>query len=376
MDPKDIEDLFERYVNGKATPEERALVETWYLTSSDKKADIPQGQAETDQQESLNTILSQINPVRHLWPRIAAAASILLIISIGSWFFLLHKNISANQYANNRVIRKQIVPGGNKAFITLSDGTNIALGDAKAGKLAEQGHVQISQTKDGQIHYSGIGPAIGQSAGDQVMYNTAFTPRGGQYEFVLADGTKVWLNASSSIRFPVAFTGNERRVQITGEAYFEVAHNAAMPFRVEARGQTVEVLGTHFNVNAYDDEASVKTTLLEGSVKVSTPGGSKIIRPGEQSDFKDGKLKVSEVDVDNVVAWKNGYFSFKDDDLRTVMRQIGRWYDVDIIYEGNLPERRFSGEIARNLNIAQMLDVLTFKNVHYKITGNQITIKP
>jgi ferric-dicitrate binding protein FerR (iron transport regulator) len=375
MDPQEIENLFERYNNGEATPEERALVETWYLTYGGKKTDPLPGQVKTDQQESLNELLSQINPERRLWPRFAAAASILLFISIGGWLFISHKKSQDNQYAANQVARKQILPGGNKAIITLSDGTNITLGDAKIGLLATQGNTQIDQTQHGQIRYAAT-EASDTKSSNALMYNTASTPRGGQYQLVLSDGTKVWLNASSSIRFPVVFKGSERRVQITGEAYFEVAHNAAMPFRVEARGQTVEVLGTHFNVNAYDDEASVKTTLLEGSVKVTAEGGSATIKPGEQADLKDGKLSVDEVDVGDVVAWKNGYFSFKDDDLKGVMRQISRWYDVDITYDGNIPERKFSGEIARNTNISQMLDILTFKKIHYKITGNQIIIKP
>lgn len=375
MDPQEIKNLLERYNNGEATPEERALVETWYLTHGANKADPFPGQVQADQQESLKALLSQINPVRRLWPRIAAAASILLVLGLGGWFFLLHKKIPVNQYANKPVVRKQIVPGGNKATITLADGTSIALGDTKIGRLATQGNTQIDQTKDGQIRYA-TARASDNKASDAIMYNTASTPRGGQYQFVLSDGTKVWLNASSSIRFPVVFKGSERRVQITGEAYFEVAHNAAMPFRVEARGQTVEVLGTHFNVNSYDDEASVKTTLLEGSVKVTAQGGSATIKPGEQSDLKDGKLSVAEVDVDDVVAWKNGYFSFKDDDLKAVMRQISRWYNVDVSYDGNIPQRNFSGQIARNTNISQMLDILAFKKIHYKITGDQITIRP
>lgn len=374
MDSKDLENLFERYTNGQATPEERALVETWYLTNGNKTIDPVPEQVLADQQESLKELLSQINPVRRLWPRIAAAASILLIIGLSGWFFLLHNKAPVSQYANNYA-RKQIVPGGNKAIITLNDGTNITVGDAKTGRLATQGNMQIDQTQDGEISYSQAG-VINNKSSDALMYNTASTPRGGQYELVLSDDTKVWLNASSSIRFPVVFRGIERRVQITGEVYFEVAHNAAMPFRVEAGGQVVEVLGTHFNVNAYNDEASVKTTLLEGSVKVTAQGASTTIKPGEQADLKDGKFSVNEVDVDDVVAWKNGYFSFKDDDLRAVMRQISRWYNVDITYNGNIPQRKFSGEIARNTNISQMLDILSFKKIHYKISGDQITIRP
>lgn len=374
MDPKEVENLFERYINGEATPEEQALVEAWYLTHGDKGTAPLAKQVEADRQETLTSLLSQIQRKRLLWPRIAAAASILVFMGVGLWFFVLHKKLPNRQPAVNSLAQKTIVPGGNKATITLSNGATVVLNNNQTGRLATQGNMQINQTQDGQIRYTDAGADGNNSA--ELMYNTATTPRGGQYEFVLSDGTKVWLNASSSIRFPVAFKGNERRVQITGEVYFEVAHNAAMPFRVEARGQTVEVLGTHFNVNAYDDEASVKTTLLEGSVRVTAQGAGATIKPGEQSELKDGKISVSDVDVDNVVAWKNGYFSFKDDNLQAVMRQISRWYDVDVAYDGNIPERRFSGEIARNANISQILEILAFKKIHYKITGGLITMAP
>jgi len=370
MNSKDIESLFERYVNSEATPEEQAMVETWYLTYKGKGAAPLPGQIEADQEESLNYLLSKVHRRKPLWPKLAAAASVLIFVGVSMWFFVLNKRSPEKHYVTNAVFAKHIIPGGNKATITLSNGTTVVLNGTHIGKLAMQGNTQISQTQNGQISYS---KADAKSSGE-LLYNTATTPRGGQYEFVLSDGTKVWLNASSSIKFPVTFRGNERRVQITGEAYFEVAHNAAMPFRVEAHGQTVEVLGTHFNINAYEDESSVKTTLLEGSVKVSAQGASKVIKPGEQSELKNGKLGVSEVDVNDAVAWKNGYFSFKDDDLRAFMRQISRWYDIDVNYEADIPERRFSGEIARNANISQILDILSFKKIHYKTTDNQLII--
>lgn len=370
MNSEDIESLFDRYTNGEATPEEKALVETWYFTYIGKGTEPLPGQLEADREESLKYLLSRVYHRKPLWPKMAAAASILIFVGISMWFFMLNKKSPEKHYVSNAVFSKYVVPGGNKATITLSNGATVILNGTQIGKLAMQGSTQISQTQNGQINYSKAG---NESSGEP-MYNTATTPRGGQYEFVLSDGTKVWLNASSSIRFPVTFGGNERRVQITGEAYFEVAHNAAMPFRVEAHGQTVEVLGTHFNVNAYEDEASVKTTLLEGSVKVSAQGVSKTIKPGEQSELKDGKLSINEVDVNDAVAWKNGYFSFKDDDMRAFMRQISRWYDIDVSYEANIPERRFSGEIARNANISQILDILSFKKIHYKTTNNQLII--
>lgn len=207
-------------------------------------------------------------------------------------------------------------------------------------------------------------------------YNTAATPRGGQYEFILSDGTKVWLNAASSIRFPVAFPKNERKVQVTGEAYFEVASNPNSPFFVETQGQTIQVLGTSFNVNAYDDEQSVRTTLLTGSVNVTAQGISKRLQPGEQARYENGNLSIGVADVGNVIAWKNGYFSFKDDDMHSVMRQIARWYNIDVSYEGQIPDRNFSGEISRNVNLSQILEILTFKKIHYRISETTLTITP
>ena len=209
-----------------------------------------------------------------------------------------------------------------------------------------------------------------------VAYNTLTTPRGGQYHLTLSDGTSVWLNAASSIKYPIAFTGNERRVEITGEVYFEVEHNAAKPFRVICNGQTVEDLGTHFNINAYNDENAVKTTLLEGSVNVSAAGKNKMLKPGEQAQLQHGNIRIADVDVNKVAAWKNGLFQFNDDNIRDIMRQLGRWYDVDIKYEGNLPDWEFSGAIPRNANLSQVLDILSFVKVHFRIDGKTIVVKP
>jgi ferric-dicitrate binding protein FerR (iron transport regulator) len=393
MTDKELAKLLDRYMNGVSSDEETCeLFE--YIDNPHNEHQIKETIGDALHNEPgidalpvhrLNAILSQIleheTPVAKLpqgrqkrhWPPIAVAASILLVIGLGGWFFLLHKKIPFSQYTNNTVARKQIVPGGNKAIITLSYGTNITLGNAKIGRLATQGNTQIDQTKNGPIRY--VAKRIADSKpSDALMYNTASTPRGGQYEFVLSDGTKVWLNASSSIRFPVVFKGSERRVQITGEAYFEVVHDAAKPFRVEARGQTVEVLGTHFNVNSYDDEASVKTTLLEGSVKVTAEGCNAIIKPGEQSDLKDGKLSVNKVDVDGVVAWKNGYFIFDNEDIRSVMKLISRWYDVDVTYHLS-KNVRVGGTFSKAENLDHLLKSFELiGNIHCDLNERRIIV--
>jgi ferric-dicitrate binding protein FerR (iron transport regulator) len=213
----------------------------------------------------------------------------------------------------------------------------------------------------------------------EVLYNTLTTPRGGQYQLVLPDGSKVWLNAASAISYPTAFTGSERKVEIKGEAYFEIAKNTAMPFIVKVNDAQVQVLGTHFNINAYSDEDAIKTTLLEGAVKVTKDAASTLLKPGQQAILgrSSNEIRVQEnTDLDAVLAWKNGYFSFNQTDLATIMRQIARWYDVDIVYSDKVPERRFGGEIPRNTNAAEVLKMLEESKVHFRIEGRKVIVLP
>ncbi|MDO3627511.1 FecR family protein [Mucilaginibacter sp. BT774] len=373
MQPQDIEDLIERYNKGLTTPEENALVESWYLKYRHDDPYLSHFQLEDDQKESLGRLLNEIGGsskkirVSHF----AIAASILIFLVAGI-YFLVTNNKPPQRIAINKPKKQDVAPGGNKAILTLGDGSTIALNSAKIGKLARQGNIIIKKAADGQISYQDV--VVTFHGSKDIIYNTAATPQGGQYQFILSDGTKVWLNAASSIKYPVVFDGSERRVELTGEAYFEVAHNAKKPFKVISNGQTVEVLGTHFDINAYNDEQGIKTTLLEGSVKVSAEGMSNIIKPGEQARFEHGAINVTNVDLDAVVAWKNGFFFFDDNNIQEVMRQLARWYGVEIKYEGQLPSRRFSGEISRNVNLSQILDILSFKKIHYKIEGKTIVV--
>ena len=373
MQPQDIEDLIERYNSGMTTPAENALVESWYLKYKHGDPYLSQEQLEEDQKESLDNLLNEIQgrTKRIQLSRWAIAASILFFMAVGGYFFTINNN-SRRQIAAVKPQKQDVAPGGNKAILTLGDGSTIVLNGAKIGKLARQGNIIIKKAAAGQISYRDV--VVDFHPSKNIIYNTAATPQGGQYQFILADGTKVWLNASSSIKYPVVFNGNERRVELTGEAYFEVAHNAKKPFKVISNGQTVEVLGTHFNINAYNDEQAVKTTLLEGSVKVSAGKVSNIIKPGQQARFDHGLIDVMNVDADEVVAWKNGFFFFEDNNIQEVMRQLSRWYGVEIKYEGQLPSRRFSGEISRNVNLSQILDILSFKQIHYKIDGKTIIV--
>jgi ferric-dicitrate binding protein FerR (iron transport regulator) len=268
------------------------------------------------------------------------------------------------------------LPGGNKAILTLANGRQITLTGARNGTLAVQGAVAINKTADGRIIYNSSNEATSGHAA-ATTYNTMTTPRGGQYQVVLPDGSKVLLNAASSLTYPTTFNGNERKVELTGEAYFEVAHNASKPFKVSSNGQTVEVLGTHFNINAYKDEPAIKTTLLEGKVKVTANTLNKVhfLEPGQQSVFNAQTFAVNQVETEGVVAWTNGQFVFEDDNIQYIMRTVSRWYDVDVTYNGTAPDDIFGGSVSRFNNISEVLKTLQLTGkVHFEIEGRKIIV--
>lgn len=313
---------------------------------------------------------------KYVWLRIAAAA--LLFISIGG-YFLLHRAKPAQQIARQPV--NNILPGHNQATLTLANGKKITLTRGLSGKLAQQGGTLIQVNDKNAIAYT----STSADANAPVEYNTLSTAKGEEspYPLVLPDGTKVWLNALSSITFPTAFNGKDRIVKVTGEAYFEVVHNRNKPFKVTVKGQTIQDIGTHFNINAYDDEPAIKTTLLEGSVKVSLANSpsagernSVTLTPGQQSVIHRGNnsINVKEIDIDDAVAWKNGMFSFNDADIKSIMRQLARWYNVEVAYPGNIPQLTFSGGIGRDLTLQQVLKVLEKSDVHFKIDNKKIIV--
>lgn len=316
----------------------------------------------------------EIMKSRKLW---MAAASVMIILIAGlSWFYFNsgRGNINSGHIVKNNTPEHDIAPGGNKATLTLADGSTIVLDSAQNGMLTQQGNAKVVKLQDGKVAYDQLAISNKQLA---IQYNTITTPRGGQYQLTLADGSRVWLNAASSITFPTAFTGDTRDVNITGEAYFEVAHDASMPFHVRVNKMDVEVLGTHFNVNAYEDEGEIKTTLLRGSVKVHEGDNAVIISPGEQAVETGRSLDIKKgVNVDEVVAWKNGFFYFNKADVKTVMRQLSRWYDVDVIYKGVIPEREFEGEMQRDLKLSQVLKLLSQNKINFEINGKQLIVKP
>jgi ferric-dicitrate binding protein FerR (iron transport regulator) len=313
---------------------------------------------------------------RRLFTGIAAA--VILALGTCLYFLSLHKpSKEVAKITPAPSLKNDVPPGGNKAILTLSDGSQIALDSATTGVLPNQGNTRILKIKSGQLAYQTTASDKRQAA-SEVAYNTISTPRGGQYQLVLADGTKVWLNASSSLRYPVAFAGKERSVELTGEGYFEVEKDEAMPFKVKVNAMEVDVLGTHFNVNAYSDESTIKTTLLEGAVKIKNSHAANILSPGQQAQIaEDGRISiVNNVDMDEVVAWKDGYFQFNQADLKNIMRQISRWYDVDIRYEGGIPDRKFGGDISRTANISEVLNILKISQVHFRIEGRTLILTP
>ncbi|WP_119079130.1 FecR family protein [Chitinophaga alhagiae] len=379
--------LVNRYFNGTCTEDEQKELARWIDTAGNDSAlkelleEAWSGyQPDVSMPEDMSgRILSAVfvqekpvaAPLRRLqrwWP--AAAAAVMLLLA-GAGYLLRGKD-AVSPVAELPRYRNEVPAGGNKAVLTLGDGTVITLDSAANGVLARQGNINVVKTANGQLSYQGH-----NSFGNVNEFNTMRTPRGGEYRLTLPDGTLVWLNAASSITFPVAFASSERAVKVTGEVYFEVAHNPAKPFRVTAGNTTVEVLGTHFNINAYQEEEAVRTTLLEGAVKISTRYERTVLDPGQQARVTSaGRMSVADnVDLDEVMAWKNGYFQFNDADMASVMRQLANWYDITVTYEdGWVPERSFGGGMQRSLPLTKVLKILEENNVRFKIEGRNITV--
>lgn len=334
---------------------------------------------------------SQVSYIGYRWTRYAAA--IILMIGIGAGIYSYKHSFGKKQA---EVAIAEIVPGGNKAVLVLEDGRKIALDEAGKGEIARQANMIISKTGDGQLVYDISASAAPAIAAKQKQYNAVTTPRGGQYRIVLPDGSKVWLNAASSLRYPTKFDDQCRLVELDGEAYFEInqlktkvsGKEKRIPFRVVSGEHVVEVLGTHFNVSSYEDERMITTTLLEGKVRVvrAEPGEPRkkqvavMLNPGEQSVMslrepeKIREISVRPVDTEETVAWKNGQFQFRDADLHTIMRQIARWYDVDVQFQGNMPVTKFRGKISRDVPVSELLKILHTSGVNFKTEGRKIII--
>lgn len=387
--------LFNRYYQKTATEAERKelfllmenmgddaladLTKEAYAAADGAAWETDEGKAAAILQRILGGEAPQAAPRRtkifSLWSRVAVAASLLLVV--GSVVYFTQKGKSepvATHTPKPKVVARDAEPGTNKAVLTLGDGSTIVLNDAGNGTLAEQGGIEVSKTADGQIVYKARGA---QNASGAVVINKVSTPRGGQFQVVLPDGSKAWLNAASSLSFPTAFNAEKREVSMTGEVYFEIEKSKA-PFVVASPKGDIQVLGTHFNVMAYDDEKAMETTLLEGSVKLTSGAASRILKPGEQAvSAAPGELKLNAaVDVDEVMAWKNGLFNFNDGSIESVMRQVSRWYDVDVVFEGKLPQKQLTGNISRNVKASEVLAMLNYTGINFKIQGKKIIVTP
>lgn len=308
------------------------------------------------------------------WFRIAAVVVILLSFL---FYFVNTGKTDLHLKANpeTKDLKALIVPGGNKAVLTLSNGEKVALDQLGTEALTKESGVQIKKTRKGEIIYDA--PRMGRS--ETVAFNKIETPRGGEYQVILADGTRVWLNAASSLSYPTAFNGSKREVRLTGEAYFEVAKSRNKPFFVQVNGTTIEVLGTHFNITSYSDESNLTTTLLEGSVNVTKNGHQTLLKPGQQAVVTrtSDHINVSSADIPATMAWKNGYFLFRDEDIKSIMKKISRWYDIEVEYRGNVEEQKFGGTFYRSKSFSELLHYLEkLGSLHFKIEGRRVIVTP
>ncbi len=392
MTNKEVEKLLEKYNAGKSSEEDKILLESWYLQYSGKDFDLQLEELSLLKEASWHhvdpqqqkIIIKQSTPSR-IWLNYAAAILAVCIISLGLLFYFNpEQDLKVPEIA---IVNHDLSPGTHRATLTLHDGTVVSLDDSATGVIAQEQGVKISKTAEGQIVY--LVTAKTNTTSKKEKYNQITTPKGGQYQVILPDGTKVWLNAASSLKYPEQFDLQTRSVELHGEAYFEVksrksASGKNIPFLVKTFSQTVEVLGTQFNINAYDDENDVKTTLIEGLVQVSSQGSTKAITskkantvllyPNQQSVLTENAFNVLDVNAQESIAWKNGYFIFDHANLETVMRQLSRWYDVEIIYKGNSSSETFTGKFQRNMNLLKVLEILEFAQVKFKIEGKKMII--
>ncbi len=406
-----VEELFNKYYSKKATPEERAaflslvadptqegrikeMIEKTFYT---KEPELPYDL------DSLDAIFTNIiglsdrnapaiEPVGQS-PVVTAeepevtrmfayrkfyyvAAAVLIAIIMGGIYYWgsYQSGKPAGGITRPATAKTDALPGGNKATLTLANGAVIVLDNAHNGSLAQQGGTSVIKLDSGQLAYNNNV----KDNSVKGLFNTISTPRGGQYQVVLPDGSKVWLNAASSIHFPVAFTGKERNVELTGEAYFDVKKDKDKPFAIAVNGVQVLVMGTEVNVMAYADEPEMKATLISGSVKVRQGAIERFLKPGQEAALNNqtSAIQIREADTDGAVAWTKGQFQFSGADIPTIMRQLSRWYDVEVRYEGDIPERQITGEAPRNITLSRLLKILSMNDVHFTIDKNKITVKP
>ncbi|PYF71506.1 FecR family protein [Pedobacter nutrimenti] len=373
---KDPGELLDKYNLGQCTEQEKAIVESWYLSLGGPGApDHSSEGIEETKKEVWRALAGSSSKGRSfkLWYRLIAAAVVLIAALLFVFYPTGRRNEDRLKSAS---LAGDIAPGGNKAFLTLASGKKVSLTDVTPGTALKESGLTITKTAEGKLVYT-----VSGNAGTSDQHNLIETPKGGQYQVNLPDGTKVWLNSASSLLYPLRFSNGKRLVELKGEAYFEVYKDKAHPFVVKTASQQVEVLGTHFNLNSYTDEQEVKTTLMEGAVRVSAmlkngQERSKILKPGEQSVLTSGQLTVSVADLESALAWKNGDFIFEGEELQSIMRELSRWYDVEITYEGHFEPLHFGGYVSREKNISAVLRIMeSTGKVHFKIEGRKIIVR-
>ncbi|GAA3959416.1 FecR family protein [Mucilaginibacter dorajii] len=387
MQKQEFRRLIQKYLNGQASvEEEQLLLELFDRLQEDTNWDEEMmGVKQQLEDRMLQRLYSGIQQSQEqpdpkalygIFYRVTAAAAILLAIVGAGLYYSLKYPAQLPVTAVNKVpVKHDADPGKNDAVLTLDNGEKVVLDSARVGTIAKNGNISVQKTADGQLIYTVDGGNTASSNGP-VTYNTISTPRGGQYQVILPDGSKVWLNAASSLKYPTSFAGNERNVQLTGEAYFEVAKNPQKPFKVSVNDLNVKVLGTHFNIMAYNDEDAIKTTLLEGSVQLTAGGRSSMLKPDQQGIVKDSHINVVDVEAEKFVAWKNGYFEFNRASILDVMKQLSRWYDMQVVYEGKISDDEFVGRIERSAKLSRVLHILELSHVHFKVEDKKITVSP
>ncbi|QQT26009.1 FecR family protein [Sphingobacterium spiritivorum] len=367
---KESEKLLLKYLNGDVTPQQQAIVEKWY---ADLNVPDSSGFTDLEKQQQLDMIRKHLpgNKPRQvkIWPRIVAAASVLLIIAGGIFYY--NRTFHADQ-SNLLTHNSDIPPGHTGATLTLANGKQIVLSAAGEGQIAEEAGMRVTKTADGQIMYE-----ILEAKATSDKTNTLSTANGQTYVLTLPDQTKIWLNAASSLTYNTTlYSEGKRQVQLQGEAYFEVAKDPKYPFIVKSGSQSVEVLGTHFNINSYADEEAISTTLIEGSVRVAEGERKRILKPGQQAVNTGTAMTVQTVDTESTVDWKDGDFVLNHVDFKTAMRKIARWYDVEVIYDPNVPaDIEAGGWISRKNNLSAILKLIESSGlVHFKVEGRKVYV--
>ncbi|MBC8986624.1 FecR family protein [Pedobacter sp. N36a] len=378
MQSTQFKELLRRYLANQCSSAERAFVENWYnqhtiensapLTAAEYEEDIAFIHDHLERSERVQRKWT-------LWPRIAVAAVVLFTLGVSIYYYFPGKQSST--YTHESIL--DIKAGTDKAMLTLADGSKISLSDVKAGEIAMQSGLKISKSIDGQLVYSSVPAGNTVEIRKSPQFNTIETPRGGKFQILLPDGSKVWLDAASSLKYPVEFVGAERKVELTGQAYFEVAKKHGKSFKVISGKQELEVLGTHFNINAYANQPNIVTTLLEGSVRLTVKDAntSALLKPGQQSALEVKDFQIKQVDVEDAIAWKTGFFAFDRDDVPTVLHKLERWYDVDISIEGEFDQIKIGGTISRSKSLSEVLRVLQLtRKIKFKTEGRRIIAMP